>query len=102
MLESCTGPILICQQRPPYLNLMVHNYYRTLQVVNVVVGQNLPEGDDAGLAGQVFAVAVVTLGLASFALVLALTEQVLLEVVENNVKRGSDVYESGHVSYKIR
>ena len=38
------------------------------------------------------------LGLASFALVLALIEQVVLEVLESNVRRGSRVYEAGHVS----
>ncbi len=54
--------------------------------------------EDAGLASQVFAVLTVIMGLASFALVLALIEQVVLEVLESNVKRGSDVYEEGHVS----
>jgi hypothetical protein len=40
----------------------------------------------------------VVLGLVSFALVLALVEQVVLEVLESNVKQGSQVYEEGHVS----
>ncbi len=40
---------------------------------------------------------VATTGLASFALVLALVEQVVLEVIEDNVKRGSKVYQRGHV-----
>jgi len=42
-------------------------------------------------------VLVATTGLASFALVLALVEQVVLEVIEDNVKRGSKVYQRGHV-----
>ena len=46
---------------------------------------------------QVFGVLVATTGLASFALVLALVEQVVLEVIEDNVKRGSKVYQRGHV-----
>jgi hypothetical protein len=37
-------------------------------------------------------------GLCAFALVLALVEQVVLEGMEANVKRGSRVYEAGHVS----
>ena len=49
------------------------------------------------LCWQVFGVLVATTGLASFALVLALVEQVVLEVIEDNVKRGSKVYQRGHV-----
>lgn len=45
-----------------------------VQVMVWVLGQDLPQ--DAGLASQVFAVLTVVLGLASFALVLALIEQV--------------------------
>jgi hypothetical protein len=37
-------------------------------------------------------------GLAAFAMVLALVEQVVLETLEANVKRGSKVFETGHVS----
>lgn len=47
-----------------------------VQIMIWVLGQDLPQGEDAGLASQVFAVLTVTLGLASFALVLALIEQV--------------------------
>jgi hypothetical protein len=39
-------------------------------------------------------------GLAAFAMVLALVEQVVLETLEANVKRGSKVFETGHVSAK--
>ena len=46
---------------------------------------------------QVFGVVVATTGLASFALVLALVEQVVLEVIDDNVAVGSRVYEQGHV-----
>ena len=42
---------------------------------------------------------VATIGLASFALVLALVEQIVLEVIESNVKRGSSVYERDHVCH---
>ena len=44
-----------------------------------------------------FSVLVATTGLASFALVLALVEQIVLEVIEDNVKRGSKVYQRDHV-----
>ena len=66
------------------------------RIAHVVLGQELPE--EGGLASQLFSVLVAVLGLASFALVLALIEQVVLEVLESNVKRGSAVYEDGHVS----
>ena len=65
------------------------------RVLVVVLGQDLPEEAD-GFALQVFGVATAVLGLASFALVLALIEQVVLEVLEGNVRRGSRVFESGH------
>lgn len=39
---------------------------------------------------------VVALGLVAFALVLALVEQVVLAGLEENVQRGSRVFESGH------
>lgn len=59
-------------------------------------GQEFPAGDSP-LAQQVFAVATAIMGLCVFALVLALVEQVVLEAMEANVKRGSRVYETGHV-----
>lgn len=64
-------------------------------VLAVVLGQALPP-DGSGFPSQAFAVAISVLGLASFALVLALMEQVVLEVLERNVRQGSTVYESGH------
>ena len=45
-------------------------------VLSVVLGQTLPPDDASGVPSQTFAVAVSVLGLASFALVLALMEQV--------------------------
>jgi hypothetical protein len=47
---------------------------------------------------ELFSVGVALAGLAGFALALALVEQVVLETNMANVKRGSPVYESGHVS----
>ena len=67
------------------------------QVLVVVLGQEFPDAA-AGAAEQLFSLAVAGVGLAAFALVLALTEQVVLEVLEDNVKRGSKVYEREHVS----
>lgn len=60
------------------------------------MGQNFP--DDPGSVGvQVFYLTVGLLGVASFALVLALIEQVVLDGFEANVRKGSAVYESNHV-----
>jgi hypothetical protein len=47
----------------------------TLQIMIIVFGQQLPDAD-AGLPSQLFGVAAASTGLASFALVLALVEQV--------------------------
>lgn len=62
-------------------------------------GENFPQSDGraSDLPQQAFAIATAGAGLVSFALVLALVEQVVLENVEENVKRGSPVVTSGHV-----
>ncbi|KAL4421226.1 hypothetical protein ABPG75_010517 [Micractinium tetrahymenae] len=70
-------------------------WYNLYTVLAVVLGQDLPPGY-AGVASQLFAIVTAVFGLASFALVLALIEQVVLEVLESNVKRGSQCYEQGH------
>ncbi|KAK9845991.1 hypothetical protein WJX81_007900 [Elliptochloris bilobata] len=66
------------------------------EVMKVVFGQDLAD-ESAGVAQQVFSVSVAIGGLAAFALVLALIEQVVLQVLDDNVKRGSRVFESNHV-----
>lgn len=68
-----------------------------LQILVVVLGQELPE-ETADTAQQVFGLVVAAIGLAAFALVLALVEQVVLQILDDNVRRGSRVFESGHVS----
>jgi len=65
-------------------------------ILDVVFGQDLPDAD-ASFVVQAFGVAVASVGLASFALVLALVEQIVLEVIDSNVKTGSSVYEAGHM-----
>ena len=67
-----------------------------VQILSVVYGQELPS-PDASIGYQVFGVAVATTGLATFALVLALLQQVVLEVIDENVKQGRRVYEEKHV-----
>jgi len=62
----------------------------------VIFGQQLPD-EATSFAQQAFAVSVAAIGLAAFALVLALVEQVVLQVVDENVARGSRVFETGHV-----
>lgn len=61
----------------------------------VILGQQLPE-EHAEFSQQLFGVVTALLGLASFALILALIEQATLEMLEHNVRRGSKVYECGH------
>lgn len=67
------------------------------QILQVIFGQELPD-EATSFAQQIFAVSVAAIGLAAFALVLALVEQVVLQVVDENVARGSRVFETGHVS----
>ncbi|GAB4823067.1 hypothetical protein N2152v2_010113 [Parachlorella kessleri] len=65
-------------------------------VLVMVLGNDLPEVT-AGAASQVFGVISAGVGLASFALVLTLVEHLFMDVLETNVKRGSTVYEEGHM-----
>ncbi|KAK9843129.1 hypothetical protein WJX74_007389 [Apatococcus lobatus] len=62
----------------------------------VMLAQEFPDGD-ATVAQRLFSTGVAIVGLIFFALILALTEQVILEVVDNKVKRGSPIYEKDHV-----
>lgn len=55
-------------------------------------------GASSALGQQVLSVATAMVGLAAFAVVLALVERVVLETLQKNVERGSAVFESGHVS----
>ena len=75
-----------------------------LQVLVVVFGQELPEAS-ASLVDQTFSLLVAFVGLATFALVLALVEQVVLEVLDslNPSPRSAQqsmflTYRAGHVS----
>ena len=61
----------------------------------VVFGQDLPDIAASGTA-QLFSIIVAAVGLGSFALVLALVEQVVLQVLDANVRQGGKVYETGH------
>ncbi|PRW57972.1 SAD1 UNC-84 domain 1- isoform A [Chlorella sorokiniana] len=104
---------------PPNAGFLETLWYNLYKVLAVVLGQDLPPAEDAGWPSQIFAIITAIFGLASFALVLALIEQVVLEVLEAslkrrtyaialkqtpvvlevleaNVKRGSPCYESGH------
>ncbi len=62
----------------------------------IIFGQELPDTASSAIL-QAFSVMVAAMGLALFALVLALIEQVVLEVLDSNVRRGSVVYETGHL-----
>ena len=50
-----------------------------------------------GLPQQAFSIAMAVTGLAAFAIVLALVEQLVLQILTENVSRGSQVYEKGHI-----
>ncbi|KAL4421222.1 hypothetical protein ABPG75_010513 [Micractinium tetrahymenae] len=80
---------------PEGAGLLHQMWYSLYSVLAVVLGQDLPPGQ-AGWPSQLFAVVIAIFGLASFALVLALTEQFVLEILERNVQRGSQCYEGGH------
>ena len=67
-----------------------------MQVLTLVLGQDFPEVN-ANVVNQAFSLLAAALGLVSFALVLALVEQIVLEVVETNVRTGSPIFEKDHV-----
>ncbi len=50
-----------------------------------------------GVPAQTFSIFAAITGLAAFAIVLALVEQLVLEILTQNVSRGSQVYEKGHI-----
>ncbi|CAL8470852.1 g10394 [Coccomyxa elongata] len=56
---------------------------------------DFPEAES--ISRQVFSVSVAIIGLAAFAIVLALVEQIVLQILTENVSRGSVVYEKGHI-----
>lgn len=75
-----------------------HFWQSVYEALVVVFGQDLPD-TTANVLQQLWSLMVAGIGLAAFALVLALVEQVVLEVLKNNVQRGSQVYETDHVSF---
>ena len=50
-----------------------------------------------GLPAQTFSIVMAVTGLVAFAVVLALVEQLVLQILTENVSRGSQVYEKGHI-----
>lgn len=78
-----------------------HFWQSLYEALTVVFGQDLPD-NTANVLQQLWSLMVAAIGLAAFALVLALVEQVVLEVLKNNVQRGSQVYEEGHVSHHMK
>ena len=79
------------------ISIFQHFWQSVYEALAVVFGQDLPD-TTANVLQQLWSLMVAAVGLAAFALVLALVEQVVLEILKNNVQRGSQVYESGHVS----
>lgn len=66
------------------------------QVGVLMFGNSFPDNAASSLE-QGFSLLIAALGIASFAISLALVEQVVLENLDANVRRGSQVYEHGHV-----
>ena len=66
-----------------------------VQVLIVWLGE-FPEVPK-GIPAQIFSIAMAVTGLAAFAIVLALVEQLVLQILTANVSRGSQVYEKGHI-----
>ncbi|KAK9903985.1 hypothetical protein WJX75_001909 [Coccomyxa subellipsoidea] len=56
---------------------------------------DFPEAES--FSRQAFSVSMAVIGLAAFAIVLALVEQIVLQILTENVSRGSIVYEKGHI-----
>ncbi len=50
-----------------------------------------------GVPAQTFSIFAAITGLIAFAIVVALVEQLVLEILTQNVSRGSQVYEKGHI-----
>ena len=68
-----------------------------MQVVELNLLQKLPPEFSVGLPTQVFSIGAASVGLAGLATVLALTQQAVLAILDRNVRRGSVVYEKGHI-----
>ena len=66
------------------------------QVILLTFGENFPDASENWLF-QVYSIAMGLLGVVGFALLLALTEQIILEVLESNVRQGTKVFERGHI-----
>jgi len=67
------------------------------QVSRWVFGEEFP-GDVSPHGQQFLAVLAAVVGLLGFAVILALVEQVVLEGLDANVRKGRRVFENGHVS----
>ena len=78
------------------LNWLERIWPDVYQVVLLTFGENFPDVSDTWQF-QLYSVAMGLFGVIGFALLLALTEQFLLEVLESNVRQGTRVFERGHV-----
>ena len=66
------------------------------RVTLLTFGENFPTDDESAVF-QLYSIAMALLGIIGFALLLALTEQILLEVLEANVQQGTTVFERRHL-----
>ncbi|KAL6749116.1 hypothetical protein V8C86DRAFT_3032280 [Haematococcus lacustris] len=94
LVNSCLRSLVVDGGAPSGFTAFWRDIY---EVLILSFGQEFPEVDSPSISHQAFSVLVAAIGLASFALVLALVEQVVLEVIEENVRRGTRVFEAGHV-----
>mmetsp|Transcript_30448 Transcript_30448/g.72452 ORF Transcript_30448/g.72452 Transcript_30448/m.72452 type:complete len:898 (+) Transcript_30448:202-2895(+) len=76
----------------------VRSFWSSIYEVAQLFFQNgFPDPSPEAAVQQIYAVSVATAGLVFFTILLAMVEQLFLEVLETNVERGSPVYERGHV-----
>ena len=72
---------------------MLRSYHAQVLIVWLGEFPEVPKG----IPAQAFSIAMAVTGLAAFAIVLAVVEQLVLQILNENVSRGSQVYEKGHI-----
>lgn len=66
------------------------------QIILLTFGESFPAVNESWVF-QLYSIGMGLVGVLGFALVLALTEQLLLEILDSNVRTGTRVFERGHI-----
>jgi len=69
----------------------------TYNIAQLWYSEGFPEQGESSWVRELYAVMVASIGLVFFTVLLAMVEQRFLEVLEDNVARGSNVYDDGHM-----